>query len=214
MTTPTMKEILRVTASDREDAMTAPTPGLCNFVKCITDDGQELPMMRCPNCQKPRMVGYRCDGCDLAAAQEANKRLEACVHGEVPEGALNALGRWLAPVLDEDKWATAEPLLNAALLQLMEAQDARQAAEEKYRLASDSVALWKERAQAAESKQTALEVTVRELTGSMERAQAAEERAGLLFRLIETVMAIPTMTDEQLAELQRNCRAAIAGEKK
>ena len=51
--------------------MTTPTPSLCNFVKCITDDGQELPMMRCPNCKKPRIVGYRCDGCDLAAAQEA-----------------------------------------------------------------------------------------------------------------------------------------------
>lgn len=52
------------------------------------------------------------------------------------------------------------------------------------------------------------------LAQERERAERAEERAALLLRLIETVMAIPTMTDEQLAELQRNCRAAIAGEKK
>jgi hypothetical protein len=68
---------------------------------------------------------------DLAAAQERIERLEACVNGEVPEGALNALGRWLAPVLNEDQWPTAERFLNAALLQLLEAQEALKAAEER-----------------------------------------------------------------------------------
>lgn len=66
---------------------------------------------------------------ELAAAQERIERLDACVNVEVPEGALKALGRWLAPVLDEDKWATAEKFLNAALLQLLEAQESRQRAE-------------------------------------------------------------------------------------
>lgn len=58
-----------------------------------------------------------------------------------------------------------------------------------------------------------LEVAKQDLAAAQEARQAAEERAELLLRLIETVMAIPTMTDEQLAELRRNCRAAIAGEK-
>lgn len=47
---------------------------LPEYVKCITDDGQELPMRRCPACKKPSFIGYRCDGCDLAAERERADR--------------------------------------------------------------------------------------------------------------------------------------------
>lgn len=47
---------------------------LPEYVKCITDDGQELPMRRCPTCKKPSFIGYRCDGCDLAAERERADR--------------------------------------------------------------------------------------------------------------------------------------------
>ena len=50
---------------------------LPEYVKCITDDGQELPMRRCPACKKPSFIGYRCDGCDLAAERERADRSKA-----------------------------------------------------------------------------------------------------------------------------------------
>lgn len=39
--------------------MTPPDP-----VKMVMSDGQELPMIRCPNCHCPRLVDYRCSGCE------------------------------------------------------------------------------------------------------------------------------------------------------
>lgn len=117
---------------------------------------------------------------DLAAAQEANKRLEACVHGEVPAGALNALGRWLAPVLDEDKWATAEPMLNAALLQLLEAQEARQRAERDINWLYThcrAIGMVKEADKSAEWPRSIVRDIALFTIDLKERAQAAEARA-------------------------------------
>lgn len=44
-------------------------------VKMIFDDGSEIVMLRCPNCQCPRSADYRCSGCDAKAWREAYMKL-------------------------------------------------------------------------------------------------------------------------------------------
>lgn len=64
--------------ANRDKITSSETPRtLPEYVKCITDDGQELPMRRCPACKKPSFIGYRCDGCDLAAERERADRAKA-----------------------------------------------------------------------------------------------------------------------------------------
>ena len=44
-------------------------------VRMILDDGTELVMFRCPNCQCPRSVDYRCSGCEAKAWKAAYIKL-------------------------------------------------------------------------------------------------------------------------------------------
>lgn len=48
-------------------------------VKMIMSDGSEVAMDRCPACNNPRFLGYRCMGCDSEGWKEAYQKLRSGV---------------------------------------------------------------------------------------------------------------------------------------